>query len=196
MKQAKKNCGLQAIELSSENIDTKLMFNKLLTDELENSLPDPNLGITLVWKSKQLDVRFFALYATIEQEELFDLSEVDEVLSINSTIKISKSDAFSKLSRMTPFGHCNIVQFHEKIRKLFNPDQKTFQKSGKPLKFSAGDYFINDCTTRHIEVFTYALHKIISLSCVSSLLQTKAIEFRYLKMRPIIMANTDLKTVQ
>ncbi|KAL6932578.1 hypothetical protein ACO0OL_004057 [Hanseniaspora opuntiae] len=188
--------GLQAIEVSPKNIDAQLVFNNLLSDELENSLPDSNLGITLVWESKQLGVRFFAPYAFVEQEELSDLSEVDKVFSTNATTKHSDSDTFAKNSKMKPFGYNNIVQFHDKIKELFDPMQKTFQKCGKPSKFSAGDYFIRNCTSKHLKVFVCALHKIISLNCVLTLLQTKAIELGQLKMRPIIMANTDIKTVQ
>lgn len=188
--------GLQAIEVSSKNIEAQLVFNKLLSDELENSLPDSNLGITLVWESKQFGVRFFAPFAFVEQEELSDLSEVDKVFSTNPTPKHSDSDIFAKISNIKPFGYNNIVQFHDKIEEMFDPMQKTFQKCGKPLRFSAGDYFIRNCTSKHIKVFACALHKIISLNCVLTLLQTKAIELGHVKMRPIIMANTDVKTVQ
>ncbi|CAI8494427.1 unnamed protein product [Hanseniaspora opuntiae] len=130
--------GLQAIEVSPKNIDAQLVFNKLLCDELENSLPDSNLGITLVWESKQYGIRFFAPYAFVEQEELSDLSEVDKVFSTNPTSKHSDSDTFAKNFKMKPFGYNNIVQFHDKIKELFDPMQETFQKCGKPLKFSAG----------------------------------------------------------
>ncbi|CAI8494456.1 unnamed protein product [Hanseniaspora opuntiae] len=188
--------GLQAIEVSPKNIDAQLVFNNLLIDELENSLPNSNLGITLVWESKQLGVRFFAPYAFVEQEELSDLSEVDKVFSTNATTKHSDSDTFAKNFKMKPFGYNNIVQFHDKIKELFDPMQETFQKCGKPSKFFAGDYFIRNCTSKHLKVFVCALHKIISLNCVLTLLQTKAIELGQLKMRPIIMANTDMKTVQ
>lgn len=84
---------------------------------------------------------------------------------------------------MTSLKSCLIL-----IKRLF--------KCGKPLRFAAAHYCIRIHTVMHIKVFACSLHKIISFSCILTLLQTNTIEIGLVKMLIIIMAYTDTKTVQ
>ena len=188
--------GLQAIEISTANLESQLFFNNQIATELENSLPNSNLGITLVWESKEHSIRFFAPFGVLVQQELTNMSEVEKVLATNPTTKQSEPDTLAKLSKMKPFGFYKIMQLHDKIEELFSKDQKSFQTVGKGSKFYSGDYFIRNSTGKHIKVLPCALHRIISLTCVLTLLQTKAIEFGTLKMRPIYMAAVNPEEAQ